>query len=151
MIVRYNKIFEGLTKGDLDKYRVSCEAVDFIIREGFVIIDGCYYFKSFAPRALVFSKDLIDRTGNECFFNKISLDTNFNSLESLDLLKCGISASFELYIKLVQTFKGERFNVIFSYNNDGASLRFHKDRNDENWLADDLDKYKKDAILQIKN
>jgi hypothetical protein len=149
MDIRFNKIFGNLSNGNLDIETSLCNVVNFIIDENFIIIDGCYYFKSLAPKALYYSKELFDRTGNECFFNKISLEYSRDSSNPLNEFHCGISSSFKLFKKLNKSFEGVSFSVIFSYNTEGSNIRFHKIRANENWLAANIDDYKDDAILEI--
>ena len=71
MKLKYNKKFQALVGENFSLKSVTfCEASSFVLNEEIVVVDDCYYFKTYNPGA-PFSPNLVDRTGNEFYFNKL--------------------------------------------------------------------------------
>ena len=123
------------------KSRLTEEFNDFEILE----IDECYYFSFSAPEGK-YSKDLIDRTGNEVFYNRILIEDYIEEqdLSSEDLF---IQAIF-IAKKLIDKIKYTEFEFKIILNiNELPSLTFHKVRENENYLEDNLDNYLIDSLI----
>jgi len=86
-----------------------------------------------------------DRTGYEAFVNHVHfpLDDHRESL-----LKCLTYAS-NLQRELTAISAGRRFLIILSAEGTNSTVRFHQVRPNENWLSDDLEGYKEEAILLL--
>lgn len=109
---------------------------------------NCFYFESLAPKyTKAFSMDF-DHTENECSYNKIFIGSIIEGESKEQKFECGIFFAQKLAEKLLTEF-GTGFNVIFSFDMENSFVRFHKIRDGERWLKDDLESYKMDAILKI--
>lgn len=153
MQIRYNKNFESLTESNFSFSSIPyCTASEYVLNESIVEIDDCYYFKKYAPKSSTHNKNmLVDRTGNECFYNKLFLDDLLDG-EATPMKKfmCGLSVVKDLYEKLKSQFSSLPFTIVLSYNYEDCYVRFHKSRDGEHWLADNLDEYLSEAIVEIK-
>ena len=56
---------------------------------------------------------------------------------------------FWLRESLETQFPDRAFVIITPFSDGECTVRFHPSRNNERWLADDLDKYESEAILEI--
>jgi len=129
---------------ETDNYRFNSE----LLNEGITIIDGCYFFRSFAPIKGADTSDNYDRTGIECTFNKISMDNIVSAESAQEQLNYGLYFVYEL-AKIIGAQFGHDFNVILSYDKEYCFVRFHKIREGEKWLDEDLNNYEMEAILKI--
>jgi hypothetical protein len=86
-----------------------------------------------------------DRTGYEAFVNHVHfpLDDHRESL-----LKC-LSYVSNLQRELTAISAGRRFLIIFSAEGTNCVVRFHQVRPNENWISEDLEGYKDEAILLL--
>ena len=125
-----------------------CEASSFVLNEEIVVVDDCYYFKTYNPGA-PFSPNLVDRTGNEFYFNKLFIDDLIKrELLPKERFWCGLSVAKDLSHKLQHLYK-EGFLVILAFDYEHCYVRFFKIRKGESILEDDLEKYKHEAVLVI--
>ncbi|HKF47926.1 MAG TPA: hypothetical protein VKB38_11265 [Terracidiphilus sp.] len=107
-------------------------------------IDGCVllsaeYLKSTAINLSQFP----DRTGYECFVNRAHLRGSTKS-EFEEAFKQAAAIRAALI-----RFREDKFQVIVSISNGDVTLRFHKKRANEQWLDDDLDHYRHEAVMAI--
>jgi len=125
------------------------EALRLFLKDGFSVEDECIYFKALAPKGK-HSAYFMDRTGNECFFNKIHIADYLLPEEEKENLEFGVLFSNEL-LKALNLFFKQKFHVILSCNGDDCVVRFHKERLSERWLSSDLEGYKFEAVLELFN
>lgn len=147
----HNKRFEDLFNPlNIKNLKVeSSEGLKKLLKDGFKEKDGCIYYKRYVPEGPI-SSDLIDKTGNEVFYNKIQIDdfsSHFENIENVHLRE-GISFALTLADKLI-LIKGD-FNIYVIYDEVYCTIVFHKRRPNEYWLIEDLNQYKNDAILLVK-
>ncbi|GAP68175.1 hypothetical protein BA6E_102173 [Bacteroidales bacterium 6E] len=118
-----------------------------LIEEGIVEKDGCYFLYSKKPEGKL-SPDLNDKTGNEAFYNKILIDDYSDEIENIE--HCYFFEGIAFAKKMAHCFLKEKFYFYVLYDNNFCTFTFHKQREGEYWLVEDLDKYKEDAIVLIK-
>lgn len=145
----YNKYFLSLIGPRLSSIN---ERIDLpkglveILNSKIKIVHNCYYFEHVKVGGKC-SLEFIDKTGNECFYNKIQIDEYCSEdVDKLNLMEIGICFSIKLSQKLIYS----SFNIILSYDGEYCNVRFHKLRKKESWLNQDLDTYLDEAILLIK-
>lgn len=138
----YGKILKRLGEGR------ECSFTSHLLSEKIVTQSGCYYFDSLTPKYLIDPPDMFDRTGSECFHNKIFIGAIIQNTSKSKRFECGILFAEKLAAKLL-TEIGTGFNVIFTFDMENSFVRFHKIREGESWLDDDLESYKLDAVLKI--
>lgn len=112
-----------------------------IIQEGILEQNGCILFKYlYKKQKIDESKNFPDKTGYECFINKIYID-DFSETP----FPVAISVALEVIKKLPQ------YNIrnIISQDDLSCTFRFHLIRNDEIWLKEDLNIYMEESILII--
>ena len=163
MKIKFNKNFGKLVGSNFsfDAFLLNEES-SFLKNEEIVSNQGIYYFKRYAPQfdennAVTsendyHSKSLIDKSGEEYFFNKLFVDDLVRKVE-LKLtpqkrFSYGMMIAVEL-IKKLQKLYNNGFTVVLSYNYEHCYVRFYKERKGENILDVNLDNYKNDAILKI--
>ena len=116
------------------------------------IFEGCVLLKEQWTRNRHHVKipDFPDRTGFECFINHVHLPFK-GTKEALTPCLQYAAALQEALIPFIT--EARQFRVIVSLSEDDAfpkyacTVRFHQIRTGENWVADDLEGYKSEAIL----
>src|ERR1700730_404830 len=110
------------------------------------LFDDCVLLKDqWEPNKHVTIESCFDKTGFECFINHVHLPfdgTNEN-------LNSCLEYAAELKEALTPLTPGRQFRVIVALSEDNASgctVRFHQIRSGENWIDDDLQGYKSEAI-----
>jgi hypothetical protein len=153
-MIRMNGPFVSLLKSLRNERRLPLkEQLDAIANDGLVVIDECYLLSKEAHNTInVAINDFPDKTGYECFINHIHID----DYVSEDLVNQSISyASKVLHKWNEQQFDGELISII-GFDEDecskkrGAVVRFHYRRQNESWLADDLDGFDQ-AVMEISS
>ena len=90
-----------------------------------------------------------DPTSLECNANKLSMDEFLSerlvATCPILLLTMGLAVAERLAGELEQ-FEG-RFNVILSYDGEACALRFHRIREGERWLHEELEEYDEEGVL----
>jgi len=112
---------------------------------------GCIFHLGFETNARPRNtrKLLADKTGIECFANHIHID-NYVKTHSIGQLEQGILFANKLAQQLRLSYPRTTFRLIVSHNNrDGATIRFHKLRENEEYLASDLERYEDEAICVL--
>lgn len=145
MNLSYNAKFIELstTMRFFESSKLSTLCLD-LLKGKIVVLNGCYYFESLIPPLPSNKFDATDRTTNECFYNKVLIGGDSKNVR----FNCGVYFAEEMSKKLLNEF-GEGFNIIFSFDLNNSFVRFHKIRENEKWLRDDLEGYKLEAILTI--
>lgn len=92
-------------------------------------------------------EDYQDRTGYECFVNHVHLPCK----QEREAVLSALGYIFGLKRSLEERFPDRTLVIIASFSDDEVSVRFHQYRDNERWLAGDLDEYKLEAILEIKS
>ena len=99
-----------------------------------------YTYKDVKNYALCYS----DSTGNEYTNNKVYIETNGGKVNAL---YTSLRFAFEI-ANLLGAFS-ESFNIILSFDDTDFIVSFYCNRDNEEWLVDDLDSYTEEAILVI--
>jgi hypothetical protein len=119
-----------------------------LVDEGFDTIEDCVVFHRLAKRMTnTKSSDSPDRTGRECFVNHVHVDDHTPSTSALELAAIGFAFAKRLQEALPSL--GGHFIIIVSSDAESCSVRFHKARDGESWLSDDLDAYGDEALLVL--
>ncbi|GMU01807.1 hypothetical protein KH5H1_59270 [Corallococcus caeni] len=99
---------------------------------------------------------LQDATGYECFANKLHVSDFVGSFEEEPWarrlrLKDQVGYGLRLARELQRVLPADgRFVIILGCSN-ACTLRFHLERPGEHWLTDDLEGYRRDALLELSN
>jgi hypothetical protein len=119
---------------------------------GFKDVDGCVFFRE------LFHEDTLgamwihrDRTGYESSVNAIHLTDYFEkgmSRESPALAATALACTELLANQLRKHRAGEPFRIIATVDNRHCTMRFHKLREDESWLSDDLESYQDPIFVE---
>jgi hypothetical protein len=114
------------------------------------IFEDCVLLKNQRdPNYHVNIADCFDRTGFECFINHVHLPFS-RTRESL--MSC-LEYAETLEQALMPLTPDRRFRVMVALPKDDESpesactVRFHQIRTGENWIADDIEGYKSEAVL----
>lgn len=108
------------------------------LNAGFMEKNGCVILASEARRS--FGGDVTDRIGYECFVNHIHVP---------DFPQAWLYAN-ELW-KMLSLSRWGGCAVIISFNGKNATVRFHRIRPDQPWLAEDLEEYQEEAIAVLRS
>jgi hypothetical protein len=157
--MKTNRLMENLLK----QYQISIKmdphildaSLKSILSKGIIEMDGCYFLQALLPdgfdikRAMLSS---IDRTGLESEVNHIHLNDSIKYPDGNGkyFLEQGIQYAFSLKASLP---KSAKFKIILAYTLEpiiDCNIRFYKQRNDEEWLKEDLDNYN-EAIFVIES
>lgn len=110
---------------------------------------GCVLLRGFVRKPHLSPADFPDQTGLECSANKLRMEAMFParlvSSCPLLLLTAGLLTARAISAELARL--AGRFNVILSYDGESCSVRFHKIRAGQRWLADDLEGYVDEGVL----
>jgi len=90
--------------------------------------------------------DFQDNTGWECFVNKTHIEDWLDD-EDLEKQEELLAQSFLLAEGIANLAPGVPLRFIISIDEMGCTFRFHRVRNDESWLSDDLESYKEQGVL----
>ena len=164
-LIQHYEIFPKLAGGQLDPWLASK------ISAGVVEVDGCFFLpnRQVADVSAILERT-IDRTGLECEANEIALneydisggdeaDVHLHILMQAFLFTFALFEMLQKYgefvvmlefsddpiFDCVEIFPGSCDDLIF-----GCTIRFHKKREGESWLADDLEEYKMNALLVLE-
>jgi hypothetical protein len=109
----------------------------------FMRVRGCVFLKREFKRSRVSQSHFPDKTGYECFVNHVHLAYNGSRRSAATCL----AYCTNLDIGLSKFAPRQRFQIVASFSTDGCVVRFHLIRRGENWISDDLEGYKQEAIL----
>jgi len=114
-----------------------------IISEGILTENGCLLLKKNISLCNgVKINDFPDLTGYECYINKINVDDYLPTVDPKELLQYSILLVRLLEEQLVKV--DEKVKIVIGFQADDvitSSVRFHKVRSKESWLAADIEKY----------
>jgi hypothetical protein len=121
-----------------------------IVADGFHEVADCVVlarFRASATRTSVAS--CRDRTGFEAFINHVHVDHELGLPHShpVALVQAGRLAE-RLAGRLEQVYRDDRFMIIVAVS-DSCTLRFHKLRTGESWIASDIESYRDEGVMTI--
>jgi hypothetical protein len=167
MKMKVNRSMLELLGGDAEFYEPSSIVTpDSLIAwatAGFKEIDGCVVPASFS-RAIIWSSarprilNTDDETGFECSLSKIHVEDYFETdIGLVELARTGVDFGFLLGTELLKTGIGRNFRTIVSAHvadpdmnvKEACTVRYHKVREGQIWLDDDLEAYKHEAIAAL--
>jgi hypothetical protein len=144
--MRLNQGMAGLLaklKIDLSDER---QFLDFEVEHDLIETNGSILLRNeYLQSAHMALNDYQDRAGYECFVNHVHIACR---PEKRDMLS-SLAHIFWLRESLEKQFPDRAFVIITPFSDGECTVRFHQSRNNERWLADDLDKYESEAILEI--
>lgn len=114
-----------------------------LISQGFVIREGYVFLSALLGRNTnVDDNSFPDKVGYECFINSIHIDDYVES-NYLEHACCFIDQCFGAWRHAKQP---GLIKAILSCDEFGAVVKFHADRSDESWIAQEIEEYD-EAIL----
>lgn len=114
-----------------------------LFANGFTVVDECVFLQSLLSlNQNATLHDFPDKTGFECYVNSIHID---DYAEDGDLEQT-VFFLFELFKLWNKEFKNKILRAIISSDEFGTVLRFHVLRDDESWIAENLEEYE-EAVL----
>jgi hypothetical protein len=164
MAARSNSYMLELLRSDLEFHEPNSapvpESLINKISEGFKEVDGCVVPSSFQSISIwsetrMRTDNADDETGFECSLSKVHLEDFADAGASLpELARIGCAFAEHLREALVNSPVSGTFRIIVDAQLPDAelevgnvcSVRFHKIRPDQAWLADDLESYKENAL-----
>lgn len=162
--MRTNSYMLELLGGDPEFHEPNPEPVptSLVIRvsEGFKEVGGCVVPRSFRttsswPETRIRANNIDDETGFECSLSKVHLEDFADAGVSLsELARIGCAYAMYLRKALLDSPISGNFRIIVDAQlpdpeievGNVCSVRFHKVRPDQTWLADDLESYKQNAL-----
>jgi hypothetical protein len=152
-----------LLGGDPEFHEPNIEPVPELLvadlRDGFKEVDGCVVPYSFQDSSIWSetrprTDNINDETGFECGLSKIHLDDVGSSISLAELARIGCAYAMYLRRALLVSPVSGQFRIIVDVQRSDAELqvgnvcvvRFHKIRQGQAWLADDLESYKENAL-----
>jgi hypothetical protein len=154
MNIRVNKSMLELLGGDPEYFEPSSLEIPLALREKtatpLMEVDGCIVPAS-SPNVV----RLEDETGTECYWSKFHLeDLMPEEVGPHEMARMAVDYVWLLRASLAATNIPGRFRLIVSVELSGlqpraktiCTVRFHRVRPGQEWLADDLEGYKDEAI-----
>lgn len=114
-----------------------------LVGGGFHEVQGCVFLRRFFGCDTLMALPPHDPVGNECSVNSFHLEDyleNGMAREAPALAATAAKCTDWLGERL-RGFSAEPFRIIVSIENSHCTMRFHKRRGDETWLADDIESY----------
>jgi hypothetical protein len=108
-------------------------------------VDGCVFLEEeYRHCPGVALAKFPDRTGIECFVNHLHfrVGRGRRALERVFRYTAALSES-------LRSLRDGNFQILLSVANGDCTVRFHKCRPGEEWLTNDLEGYKREAILVL--
>ncbi len=164
MNVRVNQAMLRLLGGDPEYFETSTlpipEALLERTEQGFKEVDGCVVPMAFGPRSIWSSErphidNRDDETGFECLINHVHLDGMVApDTELAELARLGLDFAFVIRGALTKSRLAGLYAIVVSASEADPELsigptctvRFHRVRAGQSWLADNLESYKHEAI-----
>jgi hypothetical protein len=112
----------------------------------FEIVEDCVLLKDhWEPNKYVKITDCFDKTGFECFINHV----HFRFAGTNESLITCLEYASKLQEALMPLTQDRQFRVIVGLPEDDrdCTVRFHQIRSGEDWISEDLEGYKSEAIL----
>jgi len=147
--IKANRKMQRLLSKEIGADRLDPELLA-LLQSGFSNRYGCIFYAGFeqSVSSRARRKELWDKTGIECSANHIHLE-DYVKLDPLVQFRQAVLFVKQLARLLGRSYPRTSFRVILSVNRDGAIVRFHKVRAGEEWLSDDLEGYKDDALYVL--
>ena len=120
-----------------------------ILDGGFEEISGCIVLSVFAEDALRAAGSAFDETGLEAFVNHIHVEDVLPDAAPTDVRRQAACLVGRLREELHRAYPALTFVVIVAVG-DSTTVRFHRDRPGQSWLAADLESYDAEAILRLR-
>jgi hypothetical protein len=137
---------EMLKAGDITMPLADGASSDILTPRSFAIVHGSLLLRTEYEKAKhVKSEDFPDRTGFECFVNHVHLPYAGTPESFRSCLQYALA--LEKYLS--EFGEGRVFLVLLSVSDNGCVVRFHQNRPNERWIADDLEGYSEEAILVL--
>jgi hypothetical protein len=123
-----------------------------LVYGGFKDVEGCVFFRELfhydrlAEAALDIHQD---KTGYECAVNRIHLEDYFEkgmAREAPSLALTAVQCAAFLADRL-RRFSTDPFRILASVDDRNCTLRFHKVRDGESWIDDDIDGYEEAVFV----
>jgi hypothetical protein len=134
---------------DLRSREVEANAVPQGPEVQVVEAGGLFLLRGFVKKPHLALADFRDETGLECCANRLRMEAmiapRLASSAPLLLLTAGLITAGAMAAALSR-FEA-RFNVIVSYDGDCCAVRFHKIRDGQRWLMEDLEGYEGEGVL----
>ncbi len=122
-----------------------------VLAAGIVEEDGCWFLAKRRAGTKGKISDFGDRTGLECFVNKVHIEEQ----SPINIQEQGL-----LFVSAIRELLEPHghFNIMMEVSNSDiegkpniltCNVRFHKIRTGEQWLKDDLDAYRDEGILLL--
>ena len=164
MAARTNRQMLELLGGDPEFHEPNAEPVPASLvdglSEGFKEVDGCVVLRSFQATSIWSEarprvNNVDDETGFECGSSKVHLEDFVDASVPLsELARIGCAYAMYLRRALLGSQVSGDFRIIVDAQKPDAelrvgnacSVRFHKIRPGQTWLADDLESYKENAL-----
>ncbi|MBW8309100.1 MAG: hypothetical protein K0M45_05620 [Candidatus Paracaedibacteraceae bacterium] len=128
-----------------------------LLEKGFIYKDGCLLLLENFHKAKVLNGDFVDRTGYECFVNKIHVEDYIpisNTIPIEQIYLCGLFFLSKTVEKInLLSFKGlYRFILSIDQDEEDSTLnsyvfRFHTLRQGEEYLEENLDLYESSILV----
>lgn len=119
---------------------------------GFKEVEGHVFFRRLFPHDHAEGLPLHhDSTGYECAVNSIRLEDYLERDTSREpaILAATALKYAQFLAERLREVSSDTFRIIASVSGKRAKMRFHKMRNGESWLTDDLEAYRDEAILVL--
>ena len=119
-----------------------------ILDAGFEDIGGCIVLARFAESARGASPaDLGDETGLEAFVNHLHIDDELASAAESEVLIQAVLFVRRLARELSAAYPDDAFEIVLAFS-DSCTVRFHRSRPGQSWLANDIESYD-EALLWV--
>jgi hypothetical protein len=126
------------------------ERLALILADGFDEIGDCVVLARFSESvAHVSVESCHDATGFEAFINHFHVEDELGLAydDPVVLLQAGLFAGL-LGASLERTYPADRFLILLTVS-DSCTVRFHKLRQGQRWLAEDIETYQNEAVMTI--
>ena len=113
---------------------------------------GCFLLRGFVSKPHLSRADFPDQTGLECIANRLRMESMLDGrlVRSCPLLLLTAGLVTARVVSAALSRYPGRFNVILSYDGESCAVRFHKVRQGERWLSEDLETYVDEGVLVVE-
>jgi hypothetical protein len=114
-----------------------------LVGGGFVEAHGCVFLRRLFHHGPLTGLAQHDLTGKECFVNSFHLEDYLEKGMSREAPALAVTAvkCVDWLAERLRRFSADPFQIIFSVDGRHSVMRFHKVRDGESWLDDDLEGY----------
>jgi len=140
-----NESMSDLIRNGVNFDRPISTEISGILFDGFLIKDGCYFFSRLLEKVVgVKLEDFQDRTGYECFVNSFHVE-DYDDIDPVSQAIIFIAKVFEVWCG---NYYSIDLRAIMSCDDLSVVVKFHVDREAEEWLAGSLEDYI-DPVLSV--